>query len=342
MKKLDMKNYLMFSSKSFLRLVRISSKMYVIPSLVVYPSDRCNYKCLMCDSGEDGGNKKSMSIEMFRKIIDETSHYLIKPKIHLSGLGEPLLYGDITELMKYCGDNKMRWSMTTNGYLLSKFADAIVKHNCSALNISIHGTEDDHNAITKVDNAYNTVIDGLAKLVATKKSYATNSPVVAINCVVTSINVDKMFHVLDEMIKLPVNSITFQHPIFSPSTIDSNEFLIREEEPIGKLVDFVKYVYALNATKKINVFPRIKVADIPLYYSSSNELFKQSCVLPWLTARIYPSGDVGVCGEIFGNIQNDTIAHLVNNEVAVNFRNRLQRGENVSTKCFRCCHRHYY
>lgn len=341
--KMDLKSYLAFSSKSLLKILRRSAKIHILPSVIIYPSNKCNFKCVMCGDHADHVKKTQiMDIGTLERIVRECSTFRIKPKIHFSGLGEPLVCPDIVGLMRMCKQYKSQWSMTTNGYLLETYAEDLVANDCKAINISIHGAEPEHDQVTGVHNSLKKATRGLQKLDSLKRN-TKSMPVVAVNCVITSQNVLNLKTILDHFMHFPVNSITFQHLIFSADDFRNREpFTIQEKEKLESLEKFISYVSRTTFPLKINFFPKIKINDIRAYYSAENDKFSHSCILPWLSARIYPNGDVGMCNNIYGNIQNSCLKSLINNNKAVMFRRALIKKEFSSPICFRCCHRHYY
>ncbi len=339
----DLKSYLLFSSKSFLRILRLSVRQFFIPGLIIYPSNVCNFKCVMCDSGADAVKTvRKMDLSTLEKILAECSTYTIKPRIHFSGLGEPLVYPAIIDLMQLCKNYRAHWSMTTNGYLLEKYAEGIVENGCRAVNISIHGIGTEHNRVTGINNSFEKVMKGLERLDASKRNINAVLPLIAVNCVITSQNVSSLKTIVDRFIDLPVNSITFQHLKFSRDDFLNKEpFIIHEKEKMDLLKQFILYVNQNKFSKKINFFPKMKVNDLSDYYSA-DDAFNQSCILPWLSARIYPDGDVDMCDNVYGNILKSSLKAIINSDQATLFRRKLINNEFKSPICFRCCHRHYY
>jgi MoaA/NifB/PqqE/SkfB family radical SAM enzyme len=340
----DLKSYLLFSSRSILRILRISPKIFLLPSIIVYPSNLCNFRCIMCDEGADSAKTpQKFDIRSLEKLLTECASYRIKPKIHFSGLGEPLVYNEISAAMRFCGEKKIDWSMTTNGYLLETYAEDLVKNGCRAINVSIHGSEADHNKVAGVHNAFEKAVRGLQKMEAIKRTANSPTPLVAINCVITAGNLPNLKTILRDFITLPVNSITFQHLIFSQDDFrDQKPFVIREKEQVESLVQFMRSVENTPFPMKINFFPKIKIKDVPAYYSLENDKFNQSCVLPWLSVRISPNGDAEMCGVAYGNIMRSDLRSVINSDSALSFRRTLMNKKFRSPECFRCCHRHYY
>jgi hypothetical protein len=118
--------------------------------------------------------------------------------------------------------------------------------------------------------------------------------------------------------------------------------LITEINKLEKIKEFIAFVENNKFSKRINFFPQIKKEDIIDYYSGKNSNFKQSCVLPWLTVRLYPNGDVGMCGYLFGNLKEYALKSIINNKQAKSFRDKVKKAKIKTPGCFRCCHRHYY
>jgi MoaA/NifB/PqqE/SkfB family radical SAM enzyme len=341
----DVKDYLLYSSSKLFDILKLSSRMFVIPSVVVYPTNMCNYKCNMClCSAEINHDKQLIKFSTIKKIINECSSYLIKPRIHFSGYGEPLVYPKIKETMKLCKEKKMKWSMTTNGFLLEKYAKDIIESDCDAINISIHGKELEHERITKIKGSFDKTLKGIKKIEKLKKNHKKKRPLMAINCVFNNENIPKLKDILNNLSKLPVNSVTFQHLTFTKNDMkNKNSFVIKNKNKLNQLIEFVKYVENNKLPIKVNFFPKIKTKDLIDYYTNENKEFKNSCVIHWLNARIFPNGDVKTfCNYKLGNVKKDKIKKIMNNKKARDFRKMVKKKGFMSNMCFRCCHRHYY
>jgi len=103
-----------FSLKKLVNLilVRIQLKLrvsYVIGYphfILIEPTNICNLRCPLCPTGrgEKGRSKGKMSLDKFKRIIDEIGDYLYD--IELDNWGEPLLNKDIFELIRYANEKK--------------------------------------------------------------------------------------------------------------------------------------------------------------------------------------------------------------------------------------------
>lgn len=343
LKKRDMKSYLFLSSSSALNILKFTTRIYILPSVAIFPVSYCNLDCIMCGCGKKKIKKKEkMEFSIMEKIIIECSNFFFKPKVHFSGFGEPLMYPKIKEAMQLCKHYKLRWSMTTNGYLLEKHIEDIISNHCSALNISIHGDASEHDRITRVNGSFEKAIRAIKKIDHIKRTRNTDRPLIAINSVLNNSNVLYLDQILSVLTKLPVNSITFQHLLFSEADLKKRKnFLIAEPYKIDTISEFIKSAQNGDSTK-VNFFPKIKPQDIHRYYTDRDYGFNASCTLPWLSVKAYPNGDVKCCNFLFGNLRKDSLKSIINNPRARKFRDLVKKGKYNIPLCFRCCHRHYY
>ena len=99
----------------------------------------CNKNCSFCSISKR--NKKSMTLDEFEHILKE-----IKPftnYIYLHVKGEPLLHPNFKEILELCEKYKILVNITTNGTLLEKRVEDLIKFPIvRQLNISLHSFED--------------------------------------------------------------------------------------------------------------------------------------------------------------------------------------------------------
>ncbi len=327
----------------FFSLLRGSRRMWVVPSLVIYPVNRCNFRCEMCDvPGIDSSKYAEMEPELMERLIDECSRLSIRPRVHFSGLGEPLLYRQMRHTIELCQEKRLPWSMTTNGYLLDSYAEALVQNHAFGINISIHGTAEKHGKITRVSNAFERTVSGLNKLDETRRRAGLKRPLVAVNCVITNENVYDLPTIYDALSQLPISSITFQNLIFSRQQLsDAADFLILDPQKLEALRNFLYWTKTNNLPVPVNIYPDIPLNRLNDYYTNPAYPGKVHCVLPWLSVRVYPTGQVGMCNAIFGDLHSQTLKEIINSPAALEMRRQVRTGEFSSLECFRCCHRSY-
>ena len=346
--KKDLKRYLHLSSSKILSILKLSTRLYILPVVIIFPSNKCNYDCLMCSCRKsETKNSEKMDYSLMERTITESSKFLFKPLLHFSGYGEPLVYPEILDTMQFCKKKKMKWSVTTNGYLLEKFAEDLVSNNCYAINVSIHGNASENDEITGVDGSFDKVVKSIRKLGEIKVQLKKATPFVAINCVITNQNVTNLRNILESYLKLPVNSINFQHLHFSEKDIgkqnDRNGFAIVEEKNLNELIKFIYFLEEAELPIDAFFYPRIRKKDVIGYYTDKYHKFNESCNFPWLSVFVKPNGSVVCCSQTIGNLKNDSLKTIINSEQAMMFRERIRKGiKPKSPECFRCSNIQYY
>ena len=94
----------------------------------------CNLSCPFCRN--DSRSKQFMSLEKVKKYIDDCAKFTDSFYLHVKG--EPLLHPDFKEIMAYLALKEIKTKITTNGTLLDKMGDEILKHqNIKHINISL-------------------------------------------------------------------------------------------------------------------------------------------------------------------------------------------------------------
>jgi cyclic pyranopterin phosphate synthase len=341
--KMDMKRFLRISTSGIFSFLKVSPKLAFLPSVLIYPTSACNYDCIMCESRRSNKTKREeMDFQIMEKLLNECASMRIKPRIHFSGLGEPLIYRHIDAVMEICKDKRLKWSITTNGLTLKKHARNLIDNHCHALNLSIHGTPSEHNRISGTHNAFERVITGLKELALIKKERGTELPLVAVNCVISNENVSTLNEIYQTFSQLPINSITFQHVGFSKKDLESKaSYLILEDDKIKELTDFINFIESNKTAVTCQFFPNIRQKNLKHYFTNPHFPEKKKCYLPWLSVRVYPNGDVKMCDVLYGNLHSETLKSLINNNRAIRFRNSVRKGRFDTPVCFRCCHRKY-
>lgn len=96
-----------------------SAKISYYPMVMdVEPTQRCNYRCVMCDPASLFKiRRKDMPFENFKRLIDE-QHGLIEVKVQ--GVGEPTLNKDFLQMIEYAISKRLWVRTTVNGSLLDR------------------------------------------------------------------------------------------------------------------------------------------------------------------------------------------------------------------------------
>lgn len=115
----------------------------------------CNLSCSFCP--KTGRDKEFLSVEKFKKILQEVKPYTKYIYFHL--MGEPLLNKDLEEFLEIAYDEGFKVNLTTNGTLLPKVKEILLKAKAlRQVNISLHSFEANDNNILFTDY-FNNVFD---------------------------------------------------------------------------------------------------------------------------------------------------------------------------------------
>ncbi len=157
----------LISSLSDIRSSRLTdSHGRVIHDLRVSVTDRCNYKCIYCRTGEDGPQYPELAIEEYLRIIRLFVDLGIT-KVRLTG-GEPLLRRGLVPLIRelaalrtVTGD-PLDLALTTNGHLLDSMAGPLKDAGLDRVTVSMDAVEEPtFERITRVPGSYKTVLGGI-------------------------------------------------------------------------------------------------------------------------------------------------------------------------------------
>ncbi|GAC1364389.1 MAG: GTP 3',8-cyclase MoaA [Acidobacteriaceae bacterium] len=165
-----------------------------ITDLRVSVTDRCNYRCVYCRTGNEGAQYAELKIadylRMVRVFVD-----LGVEKVRLTG-GEPLLRGGLVEMVEEL--SRMRTSflpdgtavgedaeglpldiaLTTNGHLLEGLAQPLKDAGLSRVTVSMDAVDaETFTAITRVPRSFDKVLAGI------RAAKAAGLGPVKVNCV---------------------------------------------------------------------------------------------------------------------------------------------------------------
>lgn len=112
-------------------------------------TNHCNLACSFCS--RDKREKKEMTVDEFKMVIDKIKDYTDNIYLHVKG--EPLLHSHLDEILSICDENKINVRLTTNGTLLIKKKDILLKHSIKQINVSLHS---ENNIDNYFDDVFNT------------------------------------------------------------------------------------------------------------------------------------------------------------------------------------------
>jgi cyclic pyranopterin phosphate synthase len=137
-----------------------------IRDLRVSITDRCNYRCVYCRTGEHGAQFAELPMLDYLRLARVFVGLGIT-KIRLTG-GEPLLRPDLLELVRELSALRTaegkapELALTTNGHLLAGMADALREAGLTRVTVSMDAVDVERfTRITRVKDSYQKVLDGV-------------------------------------------------------------------------------------------------------------------------------------------------------------------------------------
>jgi GTP 3',8-cyclase len=165
-----------------------------ITDLRISVTDRCNYKCVYCRTGNEGAQYTELPIADYLRMVRVLVSLGIE-KVRLTG-GEPLLRTGLVEMVAELAEMRTAFgadsaaitnsepgrpldiALTTNGHLLESLAEPLARAGLSRVTVSMDAVDPEIFArITRVPHSYERVLAGV------RAAQAAGLGPVKINCV---------------------------------------------------------------------------------------------------------------------------------------------------------------
>lgn len=138
----------------------------VIHDVRVSITDRCNYKCVYCRTGEAGALYPELAIADYLRMIRIFVELGIT-KVRLTG-GEPLLRKGLLDMirelkqMRTVEGGTLDLALTTNGHLLDKLAQPLKDAGLDRVTVSMDAVDEPtFERITRIPGSYHAVLRGI-------------------------------------------------------------------------------------------------------------------------------------------------------------------------------------
>ncbi len=143
-----------------------------ITDLRVSVTDRCNFRCVYCRSGEDSSQPAELPIADYARMIGLMVDLGVE-KVRLTG-GEPLLRRGLVDLVRHlrglrtpsnedsATGTPLELALTTNGHLLAGMARDLKLAGLDRVTVSMDAVDPETFArITRVPRSFDRVLDGI-------------------------------------------------------------------------------------------------------------------------------------------------------------------------------------
>jgi cyclic pyranopterin phosphate synthase len=137
-----------------------------ITDLRISITDRCNYKCVYCRTGNEGAQYADLPFADYLRMVSIFVQLGIE-KVRLTG-GEPLLRNGLVDFVRELAElrtvdgQQLDLALTTNGHLLPDLAAPLKAAGLGRVTVSMDAVDPEKFArITRVSNGFDNVVAGI-------------------------------------------------------------------------------------------------------------------------------------------------------------------------------------
>jgi Fe-coproporphyrin III synthase len=312
-----------------------------LPVLVIFPHNRCNCRCVMCDIWRSRETQQLMPADLERHLV--SFRELAVRWVVLSG-GEPQLNEQWSYLAQLFRSVGSRVTLLTAGLLLKHQARQVVDSVDDVI-VSLDGPPATHNHVRRVADAFERLADG----VGTLHGLNPHIPVRA-RCTVQKANCCSLRATVRSAKKLGLSSVSFLAADLTSTAFNrpegwlpdrANHVALNNEEVEALQAEVHRLIsehaldlesgYIVESAAKLNRM----VAHFRAHLGQGKDVAPH-CNAPWVSAVIEASGDLRPCffHPVIGNIHRRSLADIVNSQEALRFRSHLDVANNET--CKRC------
>lgn len=302
------------------------------PKLPVYLqlelTNSCNLRCTGCVHNDRKVRNTTLSLENFEHILKKI------PTIeHISfvGAGETLLVEEFDKYISVCNKKNIYTSCTTNGLLLEKQIDKIIKSGLNKLIISVDAS--DEKTMKNIRPGLDVNILHEILILAAKKTKNKNTNVTA-SITISKYNIRHLDDIIKFIFSAGISEISIEcyHHWGEDTMMNINSlFILPSDYVIEKIRNALNIASQLNLN--VSIFNYNKVFN--LKFNSS-----YLCSWPWDSLFITSNGDITPCcinieksnANFMGNILQDKLEKIWWGEKYINIRTSLMKN-----KPWKCC-----
>lgn len=325
-------------------------------------TNACNLRCKMCGQWSEEGymhdRKQTLEQEMdlvdWKRIVDELAAHDIS-SVLLRG-GETFLFPEIIKLLEYINSKGISISIDTNGTLLKKYAEDIVRIGDIHLTISVDGPPEVHDQVRGVEGCFDRIKEGVERLNELEES-GTHEISKSICFVISPYSVRGLGEMPNVARELSIDTISIVPYYYFPEEVGKEYEKIMEEQfdcsafswrgfhHEGSGVDFEEfreeYRKYLENLDGVHNFPFMDFSeeDYRTWFSDAvTPVGSLHCTNVEKLIDIQPRGDANFCVDFpdysIGNVKESTIEEIWNSERAERFRE--WRRKQPLPVCYRC------
>ena len=307
-----------------------------LPILILYPHNRCNCRCVMCDIWKTDTAEEISANELERHLNDIAGLHV--KWLVFSG-GEPLMHSDLFRLSRMARAQGIRTTILSTGLLLSRYARQ-VSESIDDVIVSLDGPPAVHDAIRRVSGGFDLLAAGVRAL-------GPGYPVAA-RCTVQRSNCGKLRETVATARELGVGSISFLAGDLSSTAFNRPDGWLPERQAsiapelddLHALETEIETLIGEEAGRGFVLETPAKLRRIARHFRvflmDLSSLRPCAATLPRISAVLEANGSVRPCffHAPIGNARQQSLTEILNGPAAIGFRSALRVAENPV--CRRC------
>lgn len=292
-----------------------------VTSLVVTLTTRCNISCIMCE-------EINIPWDIPKKTVDEVILLLPYLEQIIWQGGEILLLDYFKQLLEEAGGYpNLHQSIITNGLpITEELANKLVRDNVE-LTFSIDAvTKELYESIRKKAK-FEELLNNIGLVNHIRKRDNLKSMSFRMHVVVMESNYKQLRKFIEFAKDFEFDSLHLM-PIWGNLESKENIFLHKNEIALSFIKDNIGWVEEKAKEYNVNLLNSLPFSsnNIELKERSRSNNSKMLCYMPWKRLVINPAGYVCPachCKEMVGNVLEDTLSDIWNNEKMQDYRRRI-------------------
>ena len=274
--------------------------------MILFLTNRCNLKCQICWqrwAEEEFGKvdfTNELSDERWLKLVDEGAELGVREWAIVGG-GEPMVRGDLViRLAERITFHGMDLAIHTNGALFKEGQiERLAEIAPSSIVFSLDGPTSEINDQIRSKGSFEKATAAMRRFSEIKQESGSKNPKIAMACVLTSTNIDKIEQMIDLYLDLGCDGGLGLAALAVQGTI-CKEFELNDEQN-SKLEEILNraVAYASETGIKHNFYTVLDTGSAPRVTdktcSDSCGFSSCMCYEPWMAMMVQTDGRVGPC-----------------------------------------------
>ncbi len=285
-------------------------------SVSIEPINQCNLHCPECPTGNGSlvRAKKLIEWSLYQKIVDELAPALSNLILYFQG--EPLLYPQILEMLRYAHQKRIYTMTSTNGQLITnEMARDLVSSGLDRIIVSMDGVTQDVYEQYRRGGSLQKVIDAIVALSSWKSTLKRSTP-----------------HIETQFIVMRHNEYQVAAFRNMAKNIGADSTRLKTAQ-----IDWPNIEKWIPLQSKFARYRKNKKGEWKMKRRLKNRCWRQ-----WSSAVIASNGDVLPCcfdknGEhAFGNLKQASFHEIWHGDKATTFRKAISHDRSQFEMCRNC------